>query len=130
MNHDQFSEIVFADPNLAEPVRQAARAGRPQQFGPLVDAAVVVLMFPIARYILASFALPWLHELKRYSELERRKIHEWIDEKYREEGFDPDAAEAASNALCDQLEQTTDADARLAWERLREMVRRNDDVHG
>ena len=118
MNHEQFREVVFADPQLAEPLRQAAKAGQPQQFGLLADATVVALMFPIAKYILTSFALPWLHELKWYSELERQKVHQWIDEKYREEGFDPDAAEAASDALCDQLEQTTDANAHLPWERL------------
>ncbi len=128
MNHEQFSEVVLADPHLAEPLRRAAKAGRPQQFGLLLDAAVVALMFPIAKYILTSFALPWLHELKRYSELERRKVHEWIDEKYREEGFLPDAAEAASDALCDQLEKTTNADARSAWEGLTELIKRSNGV--
>ena len=80
-------------------------------------------MFPIVRYLLTNVGLPWLHELRRYSELHRRKVHEWIDEKHREEGFDPDSAEAASKALIDQLEQTTDLGARAAWERLAQLIK-------
>lgn len=128
MDKAQFETIVLADPHLFKPLRQASKAGQPQQFGLLLDAAVVALMFPIVKYILTSFALPWLHELKRYSELERQKVHQWIDEKYREESFDPDAAEAASGALCDKLEQTTGADARSAWERFAELMKKTDEV--
>lgn len=57
MNHEEFREVMVADPQLAEPLRQAAKAGQPQQFGIVLDAAVVALMFPIAKYILTSFAL-------------------------------------------------------------------------
>lgn len=128
MNKSQFETIVLANPQLAEPLRKAAKAGQPQQFGLLLDAAVVALMFPIAKFILTNFAVPWLHELKRYSELERQKVHEWIDEKYHEEGFDPDAAEAASDALCDHLEQTTNAATRAAWGRLAELMKKSDDA--
>ena len=60
--------------------------------------------------------------MKRYSELQRQKLHQWIDKKYREEGFDPDAAEAAGDKLLDELEQTTDAAARDAWQRLTQLT--------
>ena len=88
---------------------------QPEQFGVGVDAAVVALMFPIVRFIVVQIGLPWLYELKRYSELQREKVHRWIDEQSRVEGIDPDAAEAASEALCKELEQTTGASARASW---------------
>ncbi len=122
MNRQQFQAAVAGDAHLREVMQRAAQAGRPPQFALVTEAAVVALMFPLARYVLRSFVLPWLHELKRYSELQRQKFHAWIDEKYREEGFDPDAAEAAGDALMQELEQTTDADARSSWERLRELI--------
>ena len=117
MTREEFQRIVSADPHLAESI-QAAAAGRSKQFGVLTEAAVISLMFPVARYILSSFALPWLHELKRYIELQRQKFHEWIDTSYRDEGFDPEQAEAASDALIERLESTADRSARAAWERL------------
>ena len=123
MDRDQFQQHVFADPLLSEPIRRAASAGGPKQFGPMTEAAVVALMFPVVRYVLVHIGLPWLYELKRYSELQRLKVLGWIDERYAEEGLDPDAAEAAGDALCRQLEATTDADARSAWERLRDLFR-------
>lgn len=64
-----------------------------------------------------------ISELQRYSELQRQKFHEWTDRHYREEGFDPDTAEAAGEALCREREATTDAHARLGWERLAALVR-------
>lgn len=118
MNRDEFRQIVSDDAQLAGPIRQAASAGQSRQFSVVAEAAVVALMFPIVKYLLTNIGLPWLHELKRYSEFQRQKIHEWIDANYREEGIDPDAAEAASDALCEQLEQTTDTAAQAAWERL------------
>ncbi len=118
MDRDQFLRIISNDPQLGDPINQAAKAGQSKQFSVITEAAVVALMFPIVNYLLTRIGLPWLYELKRYSELQRKKVHNWIDERYREEGFDPDAAEAASDALCEHLEQTTDAGARAAWERL------------
>lgn len=123
MNQDQFSKLIAEDPRLAEPIAAAARAAPKREFGLLTGAAAVALMFPIVRYLLTNVGLPWLHELKRYSELHRRKVHAWIDAKYREEGFDPDAAEAASTALIDRLEETTDLGARAAWERLAQSIK-------
>ena len=54
----------------------------------------------------------------RQTILQRQKVHEWIDASYRDEGFDPEQAEAASDALIERLETTTDQSARSAWERL------------
>lgn len=110
--------MIAAEPNLLEPIRRAAGAAKPPQFGVITEAAVVALMFPIVKYLLNHVGLPWLAELKRYSEPQRRKLHEWIDGQYRREGFDPDAAEAASDALCDEMEGIVDETARAAWQQL------------
>jgi hypothetical protein len=123
MNRDEFAREVAADPNLSGPIGRAAGAARPGQYTVVVEGAAVVLMFPIVRYLLVHVGLPWLYELKRYSELQRERLHRWIDEQYRAEGFDPDAAEAASEALCDELERTTDLSARASWERLTELLK-------
>ena len=122
MNRQQFQEAVAGNAHLSGPIERAARAGRPQQFSVVTEAAIVALMFPLATYVLTQIGLPWLYELKRYSELQRQKLHDWIDAKYREEGFDPDAAEAAGNALLEELEQTTDEAARGAWQRLTQLM--------
>ena len=126
MDREEFQQLVFAEPHLAEPIRRAASAGQPTQFGLITEAAVVALMFPLVRYVLVHVGLPWLHAAKRWSDLYLTKVHGWIDERYREEGLDPDAAEAAADALCDELQSITEAEAQAAWERLAEMIRARD----
>lgn len=118
MTHEEFQRIVSSDPHLAGPIQAAAKAGRAQQFSLVTDVAVVALIFPIARFVLTRIGLPWLSELGRYSELQRQRVHDWIDTRYRDEGFDPEQAEAVSDKLIEQLESTTDLGARAAWERL------------
>jgi len=123
MTPDEFQCIVTQDPNLCGTVERAARAASPKQFGVITEAAVVALMFPIVKYVLVHIGLPWLSELGRYSEVHRQKFHDWIDRRYREEGLDPDVAEAAGDALCRELEATTTADARAAWEQMANVLR-------
>lgn len=126
MDREEFEQFVLGDAQLAGPIRRVASAGGPKTFGLITEAAVVALMFPLVKYVLTHIGLPWLHELKRISELKRQKLHRWIDERYRQEGFDPEAAEAAGDALCDELQSTTDAEARSAWQRLLELIQTTD----
>jgi hypothetical protein len=128
MNREEFERAIADEPLVGDAVREAAESGRSKQFGVLTEAAVIALMFPIARFLLTRIGLPWLSELGRYSELARRRVHEWIDERYRDEGFDPEAAEAASDALIERLEATTDHAARSAWERLVDLLRAGQDA--
>ena len=72
--------------------------------------------------IYEQYGLPWLNELRRYSELHRRRFHDWIDANYRKHDLDPDAAEAAGEKLLDDLQAVTDADARKAWQRLADLM--------
>jgi hypothetical protein len=123
LNYKEFATVVAADPNLSGPLDRAGRSGLPRQYSIVNDAAAITLMFPIARYIVIHIGLPWAYELKRYSELQRRKIHAWIDEQSRAEGVDPSAAEAASEALCQELEQITGASVRASWEHLAEVMK-------
>ncbi|MCA9214593.1 MAG: hypothetical protein KDB27_16085 [Planctomycetales bacterium] len=128
MTPEEFQRVVLADPQLAEPIQAAAESGRSKQFGVLTEAAVIALMFPVAKHVLTSFALPWMQEAKRYSELQRQKVHEWINARYRYEGFDPEQAEAASDALLERLESTTDQSARTTWERLADLFAKSEDA--
>ena len=124
MTSDEFQQQLDHDPYLSRVVGQAARAGqRGQTYGLLTEAAVITLMFPIVRYLLHDIGLPWLSELRRYSELQRRRVHDWIDTQYQQYGFDPDQAEAAGDALLDQLEQTTDQRDRASWQQLAALIK-------
>lgn len=122
MTIEEFREVVSGEADLARPIQRAARAAGPAQYGAITQAAVWALMFPVVSFILTSVGLPWLHEAGRFLELYRQRFHRWIDERYREAGLDPDAAEAAGDALRNELERTTDAGARAAWERLAELL--------
>ncbi len=123
MDRDEFREMIKGDPHLGEPIARAAGAGPTRQFGAPTELATIALMFPIVKYVLTNIGLPWLYELKRYSEFQRQKVHDWIDRSYREEGFDPEAAEAAGDALCEQLDHVTTAEAQTAWERFAELFK-------
>jgi hypothetical protein len=127
MDRHEFATTITADPNLSGPIARAGQAARPGQYTVVAEAAVVALMFPIVQYIVVQIGLPWLHELKRYSEFHRQKVHQWIDGRSRAEGLDPDAAEAASATLCRELEQTTSASARASWQRLAELLKAGKD---
>jgi hypothetical protein len=131
MNRTEFVATIAADPNLKGPIERAGQAARPGLYTVVVEAAAVAMMFPIVQYIVVQIGLPWLYELKRYSEFQRQKVHQWIDERSRAEGLDPDAAEAASEALCQELEETTSASARASWERRAKLLKAGEDeAHG
>jgi len=109
---------VRRDAAIRRPLERMVRASVPRQSGMITEAAVVTLMFPIVRFLFTRIGPPWLMELGRYSELQRRRVHQWIDDCYRSEGFDPEQAEAVSDALMEHLESTTDESARNAWQGL------------
>ncbi len=127
MTIEEFAHIIAADPHLSGPLELAALRARRQQFSLVTEAAVLALLFPVARFILTRVGLPWLHEAQRFSELQRQRFGQRIDDKYRQYGFDPEEAEAAGNALCAELAQTTDQNARAAWERLTDLLKQSPD---
>jgi hypothetical protein len=123
MTQEEFQALVSQEPALAGPIHRAAAAGTPATYGtPLLEGAALALMFPLVSFIVTQTGLPWLHEAQRYTELWRLKFHQWIDGQYRQAGFDPDQAEVVGGALRAELERTTDANARAAWERLRQLL--------
>ena len=123
MTPDEFQQLVASDPYLSRAIGAAAGAGRKTtRFGGVTEAALVVLMFPLVQFVLREIGLPWLHELRRFSELQRQRVHDWIDDQHHHHGFDPDEAEAASDALLAELERATDRPARSAWERLAGLI--------
>jgi hypothetical protein len=123
MTDEAFQEIVSQDAHLFAPLRRAAGKLRPQQFHVVAEAAAVALLFPLVQYVLTTIGLPWLGELRRYSELQRQRVHEWIDRNHRQHGLDPDAAEQASDSLLEDLEATTDGLTRRSWENLLQVVK-------
>lgn len=132
MADNALQQALAQETELSSALAATARAGlaagdrRTRQFGGWNEAAAVVFVLPLVAYVLKHVGLPWLHEGVRYSELFRQRVHRWIDSQYREHGFDPDQAEAASDALCKELEQATAAPARTAWERMLKVVKSSD----
>lgn len=123
MTEEEFGNIVSQDPALAGPIQRAARAVPSRSFGVgLGEAAAIAALFPLVRFVVSHIGLPWLHEVGRFSELWRLRFHDWIDGQYDKRGLDPDAVEAAGEALREELEGTSDPGARAAWERLAQLL--------
>src|SRR5262245_19133814 len=122
MTQEEFQTLVTKEPDLAGPIRRAATAAAPGTFGPPTELAAIALMFPIVVFVVRGIGLPWLYEAARYSELWRLRFHDWIDGQYQQAGLDADQAEKAGEALRSELESTTEAGARGAWERLAQLL--------
>ena len=128
MTFHEFRGFVEGEPRLAESLKSAAAAAAMETppkrrylfdfSSPMVVASALIVFFPIVNRIVRRIGLPWLSSLERYSELWRMEFDWWVDKQYKKRGFDPVAAKAASEALAEELQNTTDAEARRAWERL------------
>ena len=68
MTDEEFRQIVSQDSALAGPLKRAAAAADSLQFVLGSAAAALVFMFLIAQFVLTQIGLPWLYEVKRYSE--------------------------------------------------------------
>ncbi len=124
MQADEFQTFVTEHEEIQTALRRAVAAVPAKGFGVAGDLAALVLLFPVVRFILMEIGLPWLVTLKKYSEVERRRVEDWIDRHAQAQGLDPDVVEAASQALMKELEQTTGARARKQWERLLELLKK------
>ena len=51
MTQEEFQKFVARDAHVADPLGRAAQKMQPAQFGPLTEAAAVVLLFPLVQYI-------------------------------------------------------------------------------
>jgi len=122
MTQDEFEQAVAADPALAGPITRAAAQLPADRLTGVEDAAIVALMFPVARYVDVQIGLPWLYEAGRYAELFRLRFHDWVDGEYLRSGRDPEAAHLAGEALRHELEQVTDSGQRSAWERFKDAL--------
>ncbi len=116
---EEFEQVVMADRALAGPILAAAAEVPRDRLTGVEDAALIALLFPVARYVVVGIGLPWMYEAARYADLWRQKFGEWVDAQYRGEGKDPEQARIAGEALREQLEQITDSGQRSAWERFK-----------
>ncbi|MCP4701850.1 MAG: hypothetical protein GY862_34065 [Gammaproteobacteria bacterium] len=123
MNQTEFDAFMEQNQAVKIVLLESARASGGKQYSVSAgEAVLLVLMFPLARFILVEIGLPWLHEAKRYSELWRQRMHQWIDAEYEKQGFDPDRAEKAAEKLREKLESTTDTGTRALWEKLAKLL--------
>ena len=126
MTLEEFERLISEEPALAGPIRRATEAmpGSRATFGTSpAELAAIAVLFPVATFVVKEMGLPWLHEAKGYLDLWRTRFHNWVDRQYREHGLDPDAAEAAGEALRKELEKITDSGDRSAWERLASLLK-------
>jgi hypothetical protein len=89
-----------------------------------LEMAAVVALFPLVAFMVVNIGLPWLHETARYSELWQQKFNNWVDVQNRCRNMDPEALEAAGEALRKELEAVTENDAKKSWERLAELLKK------
>ena len=124
MTREEFEKLISEDPALATPIHNAVAAipRSREAFGTVTELAAIVILFPVVKYIVTDIGLPWLYEAKRYTELWRLKFHRWIDEQHQKHDLDPDAAEAACNALRRELEAIKETKARKSWERFASLL--------
>jgi len=106
MQAQDFEAFLTEHEALRGTLQRAARAAPAKGFGVAIDMASLVLLFPLVRYLLMEIGLPCLTPLKRYSELQRCRVEDWIDQQAQSHGLDPDAVEAASRQLMEDLERT------------------------
>ncbi len=125
MQSREFQEFLSGHDSVRNALQRASEAAPAKGFGPVTEMATLVLLFPLVRFILMEIGLPWLTTAKKYSELQRRRVEDWVDRKATTHGLDPDQVEAASRELVAELERTTGADARSQWEQLEKLLQSN-----
>jgi hypothetical protein len=118
MQPQAFEAFLSDNDEVRGAMQRAAQAAPAKGYSTVVDMAALVLLFPLVRFVLMEIGLPWLATLRKYSDVQRRRVEDWIDAHAESHGLDPDAVEAESRQLLKELEQTTGADARGQWERL------------
>jgi hypothetical protein len=123
MEPQAFSAFLADHDAVRAALQRSSQALPARGFGLATDAATLVLLFPLVRFVVVEIGLPWLVTLKRYSELQRRRVEDWIDGQTRAQGLDPDQLEAASRQLMQELERTTDTEAHAQWQQLQDLLK-------
>jgi hypothetical protein len=123
MQAQVFQEFLSDHQQVRDALQRASEAAPAKSFGLVTDMAALVLLFPVVRFIVIDIGLPWLTTLKKYSEVERRRVEAWIDRHAQDHGLDPDELEVTSRKLMQELEQTNGVDARGQWQRLQELLK-------
>ena len=126
MTFDKFHAIVNEEPGLSAALDRTAKAAfkdtpHTRQFGPvtlMAGMAAVVILFPIVNEFVRRVGLPWVKSVANYSEFWRGEFERWLDQRYKEASVDRAKAEAAGQALLQELQATADANVQRAWERL------------
>ncbi len=140
MRFEEFESFVKDEPGLEGALQRAAEAGKRagegtgDSYGLVLSTAVgfgaLVLLFPIVKRVLYRIGLPWLVTAERYSELWRGEAERWLDDEYVKRGLDPAVSRAASEALLKEIESTTVAESREAWERLMGILQKDEGAGG
>ena len=122
MEQNEFAERVQASEDLRKAISSAGQPLAPAQFGTPTELAVIALMFPMVKFLIQHIGLPWAYELSRYSELQRKKFSDWIDQQYTKQGVEASKALEASKRLIQQLEESTTEASREPWNQLQQAM--------
>ena len=125
MTPDEFQAFAEANPAVRAALQGVLSTTPTRSYTGITEAAALVLLFPLARFLLTEIGLPWLTTLKHYSEAQRKRVERWIDSEAQGHGLDPDQIEEASKRLMDELEKSQDVGTRRQWERLTELLKQS-----
>lgn len=119
----EFSNLVAQEPEVEATLLKVFSKVDRNSYSAISEVIALSALLPVVVFLVREVGMPWLYEGKRYSELWRAKFHEWIDNQYEKEGFDPDLTEAAGAELIEKLENTNSSTTREAWERFAEKIK-------
>ena len=123
---EHMKRIIVSDPVLDDFFRTVSEKTQPniRGFGGLpLELVSAALLYPVAYFIIKEIGLPWLYELKVYSDLWRTKFHVWIEQQYKENHVTQQRAKIAGEVIRKELERLS-GDSRKSFEQLLEVLSR------
>lgn len=124
MIEQKFRQIIQQELTVSQSLKKIAfdlDNSATMDFG-ISEAILLSTLLPLTSYVIREIGLPWLHEVKRYSELWRLKFDTWIDQQYKDNNIDKEQARLAGDKLRAELEATTDPQLQASWQRVTQLL--------
>jgi|GEM_PF-6321220 hypothetical protein len=117
-----FKQFIQRNPYVRQILQISAQNLPSKNYNILSETGLIVLLFPIVRFIIVQIGLPWANLQHRYSEAQRQQLEDWLDDYAEQHDLDPDNIETASTVLMQNLEKTHEIEAQAQWEQLLELL--------
>ncbi len=127
MTTQEFEQFVTAEPAVKRTVCAAGAEVPGPARGAIVEGALVVSMFPIVVFLIMHVGLPWAKTAASLSEALRERFERWLAGYCKRNKLTPpDMAFEKLQALVQRLQALTEGPAKEAWQRLEELLERED----